>query len=60
MTRLDLKREKKQGISAVDELRWAKGQFQGIRCYTNDGKVAAACAEAEVRIMKTLGRLNKP
>lgn len=36
------------------ELEWAIGQFQGIRGYTQDGKIAAACAEAEQRLKKSV------
>ena len=36
------------------EIAWAKGQFQGIRNYTTDGKVAAACADAESRLEQSL------
>lgn len=36
------------------ELEWAVGQFQGIRAYTQDGKIAVACAEAEERLRKCI------
>ena len=36
------------------EIAWAKGQFQGIRNYTADGKVAVACADAESRLDQSL------
>lgn len=34
----------------IDELKWARGEFTGIRLYTNDGKIAVACANAEDRL----------
>ena len=33
-----------------DKIKWAAGQFQGIRLYTKDGKTAVACAEAETKL----------
>ena len=35
---------------AIDEIKWASGEFTGIRLYTNDGKIAVACAAAEERL----------
>ena len=34
----------------TEALEWASGQFQGIRLYTQDGKIATACADGESKI----------
>lgn len=39
---------------AREALSWAEGQFAGIRMYTQDGKVAVACADGEARIKQAL------
>jgi len=33
-----------------ENLEWASGQFGAIRLYTQDRKIAAACAEGESKI----------
>ncbi|WP_373092512.1 hypothetical protein [Zhongshania sp.] len=39
---------------AREALGWAEGQFAGIRMYTQDGKIAVACADGETRIKQAL------
>ena len=49
-------RDKNDNVSAdkidqaIDEIKWASGEFTGIRMYTNDGKIAVSCANAEDRL----------